>query len=79
MGGSTELPIFNLYVMKAKIVNFITRLTKGKLIRIPLTRNGVPTGQWVECYKNDYTYKILALNYGEPLPTQIEVEPVKEL
>ena len=55
------------------------RLIKGKLITIPLVRNGEPTGQWVECYKNDYVYKILVLNYGEPLPNQIEVESVKEL
>ena len=67
--------------MKAKIINFdfVYRLFKGKLIRIPLVRNGEPTGQWVECYKNDYVYKILVLNYGEPLPTQIEVESVKDL
>jgi hypothetical protein len=65
--------------MKNKINNFFTRLIKGKLITIPLVRNGEPTGQWVECYKNDYVYKILVLNYGEPLPNQIEVESVKEL
>ena len=78
MGGSIEPPIFNSYVMKTKIINFIHRLIKGKIITIPLTRDGVPTGQWVECYKNDNVYKMLALNYGEPLPTKIEVEPVKE-
>ena len=65
--------------MKTKIVNFFTRLIKGKPIVIPLVRDGKPTGQWVECYKNDYVYKILVLNYGEPLPTQIEVESVKDL
>jgi len=65
--------------MKNKINSFFTRLIKGKLITIPLVRNGEPTGQWVECYKNDYVYKILVLNYGEPLPNQIEVESVKEL
>ena len=62
--------------MKAKIVNFIYRLFKGKRITIPLTRNKIPTGQWVECYKNDKYYKILVSQYGEPLPTQIEVEPI---
>jgi hypothetical protein len=62
--------------MKAKIVNFIYRLFKGKRITIPLTRNRIPTGQWVECYKNDKYYKILVSQYGEPLPTQIEVEPI---
>jgi hypothetical protein len=65
--------------MKNKINNFFTRLIKGKLITIPLVRNGEPTGQWVECYKNDNVYKILVRNYGEPLPTQIEVEPLKDL
>ena len=65
--------------MKAKIINFFTRLIKGKLITIPLVSNGTPTGQWVECYKDDNVYKILASNYGEPLPTQIEVESIKEL
>lgn len=65
--------------MKNKIINFFTRLIKGKLITIPLVREGKPTGQWVECYKNDNVYKILVLNYGEPLPNQIEVEPIKDL
>ena len=65
--------------MKTKIINFIYRLFKGKPITIPLVRDGKPTGQWVGCYKNDYVYKVLVLNYGEPLPTQIEVEPVKDL
>ena len=49
-----------------------------KKIIIPLVRRGVPTGQWVEIYKNDKYYKVLVREYGEPLPSQIEVEPVKE-
>lgn len=48
-----------------------------KKIIIPLVRNGVPTGQWVECYKNDDIYKKLVIVYGLPLPKQIEVEPIK--
>ena len=54
----------------------ISNLFKKKII-IPLVRNGVPTGQWVECYKNDDIYKKLVIIYGEPLPNQIEVEPYK--
>lgn len=50
---------------------------KKKPIIIPLVRNGVPTGQWVECYKGDDIYKKLVILYGEPLPKQIEVEPLK--
>jgi hypothetical protein len=48
-------------------------LFKKKII-IPLVRNGQPTGQWVEIYKNDKYYKMLVSRYGEPLPKQIEVE-----
>ena len=43
-----------------------------------MVRRGVPTGQWVEIYKNDKYYKVLVREYGEPLPSQIEVEPVEE-
>jgi hypothetical protein len=49
-----------------------------KKITIPLVRRGIPTGQWVEIYKNDKYYKVLVREYGEPLPSQIEVEPVEE-
>ena len=60
-----------------KIVkNIINKFRKP--IIIPLVRNGVKTGQWVECYKNDDIYKKLVIIYGEPLPKQIEVEPYKE-
>lgn len=48
-----------------------------KKIIIPLVRKGIPTGQWVEIYKNDKYYKVLVREYGEPLPSQIEVEPVE--
>jgi hypothetical protein len=48
---------------------------KKKPIIIPLVRNGVPTGQWVECYKGDIYHKKLIEIYGEPLPKQIEVVP----
>jgi len=48
-------------------------LFKKKII-IPLVKNGQPTGQWVEIYKNDKYYKMLVSRYGEPLPKQIEVE-----
>ena len=50
-------------------------LFKKKPIIIPLVRKGVPTAQWVECFKGDDVYKKLVVLYGEPLPTQIEVEP----
>lgn len=50
---------------------------KKKPIIIPLVRNGVKTGQWVECYKGDDIYKKLVILYGKPLPKQIEVEPLK--
>ena len=58
-------------------MNRIFNLFRKKII-IPLTRKGVPTGQWVEVYKNDKYYKILVSQYGEPLPKQIEVEPLIE-
>jgi hypothetical protein len=50
-------------------------LFKKKPIIIPLVRKGVKTGQWVECFKGDDIYKKLVMLYGDPLPTQIEVEP----
>ena len=49
-----------------------------KKIIIPLVRRGVPTGQWVEIYKNDKYYKALVRAYGKPLPTTIETVPVEE-
>jgi hypothetical protein len=58
------------------IENFLN-LFRKKII-IPLVRRGIPTGQWVEIYKNDKYYKVLVREYGEPLPSQIEVEPVEE-
>jgi hypothetical protein len=56
-------------------MNRIFNLFRKKII-IPLVKKGVPTGQWVEIYKNDKYYKILVAQYGEPLPKQIEVEPI---
>ena len=55
-------------------MNFFKKLFKKKPIIIPLVRNGIPTGQWVECFKGDSTYQKLVKVYGEPLPIQIEVE-----
>ena len=59
------------------MLNWIKNIFKKKII-IPLVRDGVPTGQWVECYKGDYIYKKVVIIYGEPLPKQIEVVPYKE-
>ena len=59
-----------------KIVKNILNKFRKKII-IPLVRNGSTTGQWVECYKGDDTYKKLVHIYGEPLPKQIEVVPYK--
>ena len=59
-------------------MNWFNRLFRKKLI-IPLVRHGVPTGQWVECYKEDDIYKKLVVVYGNPLPKQIEVEPYKPI
>jgi len=58
-------------------MNWFKRIFKKKPIIIPLVRKGVPTGQWVECFKGDDTYKKLVILYGDPLPKQIEVEPLK--
>ena len=58
-----------------KTLNRISNLFRKKII-IPLVRDGQPTGQWVEVYKNDKYYRILIEMYGEPLPKQIEVEPL---
>lgn len=49
-----------------------------KPIIIPLVRRNIPTGQWVEVYKNDKYYNMLVQRYGLPLPKQIEVEPIEE-
>jgi hypothetical protein len=49
-----------------------------KKITIPLVRKGIPTGQWIEIYKNDKYYKALVRAYGKPLPTTIETVPVEE-
>jgi len=46
-----------------------------KPIIIPLVRDNKPTGQWVECFKDDEIYNKLKKIYGE-VPTQIEVEPL---
>lgn len=56
-------------------MNWLIKLFKKKII-IPLVRKNIPTGQWVECYKGDDVYKKLVILYGEPLPKQIEVEPL---
>jgi hypothetical protein len=56
-------------------MNWFQKLFKKKII-IPLVRKGIPTGQWVECYKNDHIYLQLTAVYGKPLPKQIEVEPL---
>lgn len=56
-------------------MNWFQKLFKKKII-IPLVRKNIPTGQWVECYKGDDIYKKLVILYGEPLPKQIEVEPL---
>lgn len=58
-------------------MNWFKRIFKKKPIIIPLVRKGVPTGQWVECFKGDDIYKKLVMLYGDPLPKQIEVEPLK--
>ena len=62
--------------MKLQVGKHMINWFKKKII-IPLVRNGVPTGQWVECYKDDDVYKKLVIIYGEPLPKQIEVVPYK--
>jgi hypothetical protein len=51
---------------------------KKKLIKIPLVKNGIETGLWVECYKGDNTYDKLVKIYGLPLPKTIETVPLKK-
>ena len=58
------------------IENFLNLFRKK--ITIPLVRKGIPTGQWIEIYKNDKYYKALVRAYGKPLPTTIETVPVEE-
>lgn len=61
-----------------KIFNWFKNLFKEELIIIPLVRDGIPTGQWVECKKGDETYIKLLKIYGPSLPKQIEVVPYNE-
>lgn len=58
------------------LVKKFLKLFKKKPIIIPLVTNGKPNGLWVECYKGDDTYRKLIKHYGEPLPKQIETEPL---
>lgn len=58
-------------------MNWLKKRFKNQPIIIPLVRKNIPTGQWVECYKGDDIYKKLVILYGEPLPKEIEVEPLK--
>lgn len=60
-----------------KIINWCKSLFQEKTIIIPLVRDKIPTGQWVECKKGDETYIKLIKLYGYPLPKQIEVVPYK--
>lgn len=46
---------------------------KPKLIKIPLVKNGIEVGTWVECFEGDKYYKILLEKYGE-IPKQIEIK-----
>lgn len=61
----------------SKIINWFKNLFREETIIIPLVRDGVPTGQWVECKKGDETYIKMVKVYGYPLPKQIEVVPYK--
>ena len=56
----------------------IFNLFKKKIIKIPLTTNGVENGLWVEYYKEDDTYKKLVKVYGLPLPKTIETIPINK-
>lgn len=58
-----------------KIFSWFIDLFKERTVIIPLVRNGVKTGQWVECKKGDDTYIKLLKIYGYPLPKEIEVVP----
>lgn len=51
---------------------------KKKPIIIPLVRNGIKTGLWVECYEGDDTHTKLVAIYGLPLPKTIETIPIKK-
>jgi hypothetical protein len=48
---------------------------KKKLIKIPLTQNGIEKGLWVECCEGDDIYNKLVKAYGLPLPKTIETAP----
>jgi hypothetical protein len=69
-------------VLFAVVVVFLVYKTyrslkpKPKLLKIPLTHNGVETGQWVECYEGDLIHQQLKKAYGI-IPKTIETEPVK--
>lgn len=59
-----------------KLINWFRNFFfEEETITIPLTKDGVKTGQWVECKKGDDIYLKLIRIYGYPLPKQIEVVP----
>ena len=70
------IALFALVVVFLVYRTYRSLKPKPKLLKIPLTHNGIETGQWVECYEGDTIYQQLKKAYGI-IPEKIETEPVK--
>lgn len=70
------IALFTLVVVFLVYRTCLSLKPKPKLLKIPLTHNGVETGQWVECYEGDTIYQQLKKAYGI-IPKTIETEPIK--
>jgi hypothetical protein len=70
------IALFALVVVFLVYRTYRSLKPKPKLLKIPLTHNGVETGQYVECYEGDTIHQQLKKAYGI-IPKTIETEPVK--
>ena len=70
------IALFTLVIVFLVYKTYHSLKPKPKLLKIPLTHNGVETGQWVECYEGDTIYQQLKKAYGI-IPKTIETEPIK--
>jgi hypothetical protein len=72
----TTIALFAVVVVFLVYKTYRSLKPKPKLLKIPLTHNGIETGQYVECYEGDLIHQQLKKAYGI-IPKTIETEPVK--